>query len=152
MKLRLAEPKDSLAILHWRNDPHSRAMSRDQKHIDEVSHNLWFEKLLQNPKRLLLIGEMMDEAVGMVRFDQLINGTTWEVSIALAPQFRGQGLSKKLLEKSLNYFHSKYSEAVILAEIKQSNVPSRKLFESLGFQYVSTQGDILCFSYEEAYA
>jgi RimJ/RimL family protein N-acetyltransferase len=148
MKLRLAEIKDSLNILQWRNDPHTRAMSRHEDLIEVKDHSQWYEKSLQNPKRLLLVGELEDNAVGMVRFDRLQNAIDWEVSITLAPNYRGRGLSKNLLELACSCFISQYSNAGLIAEIKRCNTTSRRLFEGYGFKCISNEGDMLRYFYQ----
>ena len=92
--VRPARPADALDVLAWRNDPLTRAMSRDQEVVAEAAHLAWFTRALADPARTLLIGEAMGGKVGMVRIDR---GAETELSINLNPAFRGQGLSRPLL-------------------------------------------------------
>jgi UDP-2,4-diacetamido-2,4,6-trideoxy-beta-L-altropyranose hydrolase len=92
--VRPATAADALAVLAWRNDPHTRAMSRDQDEVDTAAHVAWFAAALADPRRTLLIGEADGEAIGMVRLD---HGDEPEVSINLNPAHRGRGLSAPLL-------------------------------------------------------
>lgn len=148
MNIRPAELKDSLDILRWRNDSQTRLMSRNQQVIEVEAHTQWYNHLLSNPNRLLLIGELSHQSFGMVRFDYLENNSKWEISITLAPEFRNRGLSKELLKRAITYFHSKFDNTEIIAEIKECNQASRKLFTGIGFNYISRVDDILCFSFQ----
>lgn len=146
MLIRLAKRNDAQDILRWRNDPHTRVMSRNEDPIDEQAHNVWFERILGNRDRVLLVGLILDRPIGMVRFDRQNGTTSWEINIALAPEERGKGLGKLLLTLSLAQFFATYPDATLLAEIKQRNVASRRLFESVGFLHESSDGEILQFS------
>lgn len=152
MNIRPAEPKDSLDILYWRNDPLTRLMSRNQEIIELEKHAHWFANALNNPRKILLIGEVAKQASGMVRFDQLNYSNTWEISITLAPECRNQGLSKILLKLAIANFRSRFNDVEIIAEIKTTNQASKKLFMGMGFNYISTQKNISCFSFQEEFA
>lgn len=132
MLIRLADRQDAQYILRWRNDPQTRAMSRNDAQIDECAHNAWFERVLGNRDRLLLVG-ITNRPIGMVRFDRQNGTTSWEISIALAPEERGNGTGRFLLNLALAQFFATHPKATLLAEIKQHNVASRRLFESLDF-------------------
>lgn len=146
MLIRLAERKDAQDILRWRNDPQTRTMSRNDGLIDAQTHNTWFERALGNRDILLLVGVMLDRPIGMVRFDRQNDTTSWEVSIALAAEERGKGLGKLLLTLAVELFFVTYPASTLLAEIKQCNVASRRLFESAGFLHESRDGEMLKFS------
>ncbi|KTD69649.1 MULTISPECIES: GNAT family N-acetyltransferase [Legionella] len=148
MNIRPAELKDSLDILRWRNDTHTRLMSRNQQVVAVDEHSQWYTRLLSNPNRMLLIGELVNQSLGMVRFDRLENSSQWEISITLAPEFRNRGLSKELLEQAISYFRSKFNNGEIIAEIKEGNQASRKLFTRVGFNYISRTDEMLCFSFQ----
>jgi RimJ/RimL family protein N-acetyltransferase len=146
MLVRLAECKDASDILRWRNDPLTRAMSRNNAPIGEQAHNAWFERARRNRDRVLLVGVVLGRPIGMVRFDRLNCTASWEINIALAPEERGKGMGKMLLALALSRFFATYPEATLLAEINQSNVVSRRLFESAGFFHESSDGAMLQFS------
>lgn len=151
MNIRPAEPKDSLDILRWRNDSLTRLMSRNQHIIELEEHTQWYANVLSYPNRILLIGELANQSLGMVRFDHLEHSNQWEISITLAPEFRSQGLSKELLTIAIAYFRSKFEHEEIIAEIKESNQASKKLFTGIGFNYISIAEDILCFSFQKEF-
>ncbi|MDZ4374993.1 MAG: GNAT family protein [Phenylobacterium sp.] len=126
LTLRRATAADALDVLAWRNDPQTRAMSRDTSEVESAAHLAWFERALADPARTILIGEVGGRKVGMVRFD---HGDETEVSINLAPDHRGQGLSHPLLMKALAGI-----QGDVWAEIRIENAASIRLFERAGFE------------------
>lgn len=148
MKIRVAEPEHALDILCWRNDNTSRIMSRREDMISVEEHMAWFNNLLQDPDKVLLIGFLLDKPIGMVRFDRLCETKSWEISIVVNPANRGQGIGKTLLSYTLQHFSTIFSQARLIAEMKSENITSRKLFESLGFVLQSDKQNLLVFSRE----
>jgi RimJ/RimL family protein N-acetyltransferase len=68
----------------------------------------------------------------MVRFERQDRG--WEIHYSIARVFRGRGLGRPLLETALLDL-SAYAPGVLLfGQVKDTNNPSRKIFESLGFK------------------
>jgi len=130
MIVRRATAEDALDVLAWRNDPLARAMSRTQDLVEEAGHVAWFSKAINDPRRTVLIGEVDDQKIGMVRFD---HGDGTEVSININPPFRGRGLGYQLLSDALAYV-----SGPIIAEIKEENLASLRLFERAGFVFERT--------------
>ena len=126
LRLRPAEPGDWADLLVWRNDPHTRAMSRTSEAIEEAAHRRWFEQALADPARVLLIAELDGESVGVVRLD---HGSDTEISINLSPAHRGRGLGRRMLEAALATTPER-----LTAWIKDENRASRRLFEQCGFE------------------
>lgn len=146
LKLRRADPADSLDIWNWRNDSHTRAMSKTSDLITWHRHCKWLADALDNKNSMLYIGEL-DPApakVGIVRFDLLENNFFAEVSINLNPQLRSQGFGKSLLSLAIQEFF-KYCSKDLIAEVKAENIPSIKMFTKLGFQETGTEGEIKSF-------
>jgi ribosomal protein S18 acetylase RimI-like enzyme len=132
LEVRQALPEDVMDILRWRNDPHACAMSRQCGSIDEAVHRSWYSQALNDPDRLLIIGVLMSQKVGIVRFDRE-QQALWEVSITMAAEARGCGLGRRLLEMALECLYFAHAPAEVLAVAKLSNEPSLRLFQSLGF-------------------
>jgi len=144
--LRPATSGDALDILRWRNDPHTRSMSRDTSVIDVDAHLAWFAKALQDPSRLLLVAEAEGEKLGMVRFDE-VDGC-WEVNINLAPEVRGQGLGAPLLKAGLSHFAERRPMVAVEAEIRPENAASIRIFESAGFRALPPEGGLLRYAWQ----
>ena len=139
LEVRRALPEDVMDILRWRNDPHARTMSRQQEQIDEAVHRSWYSQALNDSDRLLIVGMLMGQKVGIVRFDRR-QSLLWEVNIALAPEARGYGLGRRLLKMALDCLQGAHVQAEIVAVAKLLNEPSLRLFESLGFARESDDG------------
>ena len=132
LRVRPAAPADAQDLLRWRNDPLARAMSRNQAPILEEAHSAWYTAACRDPDSMLLIGCVGERPVGMVRFDRR-PPSAWEASILLAPQARGRGLGRPLLESALGRLEALRGPTVVLAQVRDSNTASIRLFESLGF-------------------
>jgi RimJ/RimL family protein N-acetyltransferase len=132
MQLRRATSDDALDVLDWRNDPHSREMSRQKQIIATDAHLIWFAAALQDRQKLLLIGERGGEKVGMVRFDDAGRGV-WTTSIAVAPACRGRGMGSLLLSNSVDFLVRNAAVRQIDAEVMTENTASRRIFEKCGF-------------------
>lgn len=133
LAVRSALPADAPEILRWRNDPLVRAMSRTGEPITEGAHLAWYTAACRDPGRMLLIGCRGDRSIGMVRFDHR-PPSAWEASIVLAPEARGRGVGVDLLALGLGRLESLQGPTVVLAEIRDSNPASIRVFESLGFR------------------
>ena len=135
IKIRLITPADELLLLRWANDPEARMQSFNQKLISAEEHAQWFANKLSDPDSLILIGE--DEhglPLGLVRFD--INREKAEalISISIDQSLRGLGLSTKLLKSALQYWHSIALNIKLIAEVRDSNRRSQRLFIQLQFK------------------
>jgi RimJ/RimL family protein N-acetyltransferase len=135
MRLRPATEADALDVWAWRNDPLTRAMSRNQDVVEKADHLAWFTRALADPNRTLLIGEVEGEKVGMVRFD---HGDETEVSINVNPAHRSRGYGYSLLSEAV-----KRADGDVWAEIKAENAASRRLFERVGFELQGGRDDRL---------
>ncbi|OIO80978.1 hypothetical protein AUJ84_02055 [Candidatus Pacearchaeota archaeon CG1_02_32_132] len=144
IRLRKATIEDSSDLFSWRNDPVTRAMSRDTGPISRESHEVWYKRALADPKKSILIGENEEDQIGMVRFDYQDSPRTAEININLNPAMRGRGYGQTLLNESCEYAFSHLGIERIYAEIKPSNLPSIKIFERRGFKYLpSDKGSML---------
>ncbi|NMB46389.1 MAG: GNAT family N-acetyltransferase [Firmicutes bacterium] len=70
-----------------------------------------------------------------------LRGHTAQIlSIAVHPSYRGQGIGHALLQKAIAYLATTPATLVKL-EVRPDNVPARRLYESMGFQAISTSED-----------
>ena len=143
--LRQATADDCHDLLAWRNDPHTRAMSRQTGEIGLDQHLAWFARVLGDHRRYFLIGMQDQRKVGLVRFDQE-GDSRWEVGINLNPAERGKGLGKALLAAAVGHFWTAKPGVKLLAEVRLENTASRKIFEACGFHWVGQ--DAICNHFE----
>ncbi|MBT4884519.1 MAG: GNAT family N-acetyltransferase, partial [Legionellales bacterium] len=133
---------DSQDLFTWRNDAHTRLMSKNSLPVTITEHEHWFTTTLsKNNKCLLICINPQHEKLGMVRFD--MSGKTTEISINIAPKQRGKGLAIACLNNAVQYFKNNYSNYKILtANIKNSNLASQKCFTAIGFNLTTTRNDM----------
>lgn len=144
MLVRPAQKSDSDDLLEWRNDPHSQKMFFNSHKVDFEEHTSWLKKNLTSDRYITYIGELKGKNIGVCTFVLDDKNKSADVSINLSPEFRGRGLAKLLLFNSINRFLSNYN-ASIEARIKVQNKQSIKLFNSVGFELVDEQQDVLFF-------
>jgi len=95
---RPATLQDARLLWQWRNDPVTRAGSRNSEPVPWPEHLAWVESSLIREDRLLLVLEDETGPAGTVRWDLGQEGEhEWEVSITVAPERRGQSLSRPIL-------------------------------------------------------
>ena len=133
MILRRASRADAADMLAWRNDPTTRAMSRNSEAITEGEHIVWLETALADPHCVLFIAEEGSDKLGMVRVDR------GEVSINVSPAFRGNGYGKRLLSMAVARF------GMLQAHVRSENTASRRLFEGAGFMLMGEEDGFICY-------
>lgn len=132
MHAREATEADAELLLGWRNDPRTRQSSRTTAVVPLAEHLTWLRGVLADPDRLLYVVERDGEPVGTVRFDLREPGL-WEVSITLAPSWRGRGLSSAVLAEGERTLRTCHLAADILAAVHEGNAASGALFERAGY-------------------
>jgi len=142
LNLRPAGMDDAKQLFDWRNDADSRAAAVITDEVEWDDHVLWLQRSLARKDRLLFIGEARrtDEAVGMVRLDQLA-AQLWEISLVVCPSYRGRGWARKLLASGLNHC----GRADFVARIRPESLRSRSLFEGLGFKLATTSDGLMLY-------
>ncbi|TCI05369.1 UDP-2,4-diacetamido-2,4,6-trideoxy-beta-L-altropyranose hydrolase [Corallincola luteus] len=129
-QVRAATAMDKDLLYRWQTAPGVRDYSRTPEPPSYQTHCQWFEKVLADNERSLLILELSDDAVGMLRFDRQQEG--WEISILIAPEHQGKGLARTALD------WAKQSQFTpIFAEVHPDNLVSQQLFSRAGFKRLS---------------
>ena len=126
---RKATADDTQEIFEWRNDPITRSMFFEQNEILWENHVNWFNSTLKNPERILIIGELSKEKIGVVRFD--ITKQEAYISININPSYRGKKLAPTLLLAAQK--HLPQNIEILTAEIKNKNTASIKSFQKAGY-------------------
>lgn len=131
LALRTATRDDADRLLGWRNDPETRASSFDGKAVTREGHLAWLQATLANSDRALLIATLdADAPVGVLRLDR--QGRTATISVTVAPEARGHGLSVPLIRAGLRTAGVLGCDLVD-AFIRPENLPSLRAFSSAGF-------------------
>jgi UDP-2,4-diacetamido-2,4,6-trideoxy-beta-L-altropyranose hydrolase len=135
LRVRHARLQDEALLLTWANDPITRSNAFSPDVIPAETHRRWFRSRLREMERCrLYIVETNDGVpLGQVRFEK--KDQVWHIDYSLASHFRGRGLGCPLLEAALLKQREKEPGSLVLGLVKDSNQPSRKVFESLGFDF-----------------
>jgi RimJ/RimL family protein N-acetyltransferase len=134
--------KDSELLLKWRNHPDTR---RNSLHTEEVSpedHARWFQNMIINRPQEVLVATIEGEPVGVIRFDWSPGNDTCEISLTVAPEHRGKGVGFAMAE---NFIHDMHNVRIV-ARIKAHNLPSRRIFEKLGFHTIGDDKELLLYA------
>ena len=148
LQCRLISLVDSKEVLDWRNDPATREMSMNTSVISWNDHSEWFSKMLDSPTRIGFIGELGGEKIGVVFMH--IHKSKAKVSINLNPAHRGKKLAGLLLRKSMievQKLNLKIDQ--FIAEIKNANTRSAKIFVQNGFVLNVVAGGFSVYSYKQ---
>lgn len=128
--LRPARAEDEQLLLTWANDKLVRANAFDPRPIAPQDHHRWLSSRLADPTncRLLVAETSSGIPLGQVRFDR--RDQAWVIDYSVAPQFRGRGLGKAILQAAIGQM--KPGETIV-GEVLANNLASHKVFQSLGF-------------------
>lgn len=137
MKIRDAVETDLPAIVEIYNAAILGRMACGYMEPVSVESRLhWYREHPPN-RRPIWVMEIDDKIAGWLSF-QFFYGTpayhaTAEISIYIAPNYRGMGIGKKLLDRAISESY-KLGIKTLIGFIFADNLPSLKLFEKLGFQ------------------
>jgi len=124
---------DVSLVYDWRNAPEVRGVSRTGAEIPWEHHRRWFDGVLADPRRELVIVELDGAPAAVVRFDFEPDMEEAEVSVVVGPRFRGRGLAATLLSSAIGLVRGERDRPRLVAEIRRGNEASRSLFSRVGF-------------------
>jgi RimJ/RimL family protein N-acetyltransferase len=131
LTLRPATAADAPLLREWRNEPATRAASRNTGEVGEAEHVAWLESAMADPDWRLFVAERDERPVGQVRFYR--SGDTWEISVSLAPELRGGGLGAAVIDAGVERLRADGAEGTVEAWVRTGNQPSLRAFENGGF-------------------
>jgi RimJ/RimL family protein N-acetyltransferase len=127
LKLRFATEADAEQLLEWRNDPLSRRNARNTGIISWSTHTEWLRESLASASRKVFVAEKDNRAVGTCRLDY--SDSSCELSWIVAPEHRGQGIGKAMVQLLIEQAGS----PTLIAEIRVENEPSMRIARGLTF-------------------
>lgn len=134
LTVRPATAADSAFVHEGRNAEAVRRVSRSSAPIAWADHQRWFDAVLADPCRELLVGHLEGEPVGVLRYDLEADGRRAEVSLYLAPGREGQGLGHELLAAAETWLRrERPGVRTLVAEVLSGNRASLQLFEQGGY-------------------
>lgn len=137
LKLRQVTVADEKNVFEWRNHSNIREVSVNKDVIAWQNHQVWFKSTLQNSNIVMLIAELDETPVGVVRFD--IKHEQAEVSIYLVQQTESKGLGYSLLISAEQWLlKMRLSLKEFNATVLEGNSASHLLFKKADYQLVTS--------------
>jgi pseudaminic acid synthase len=131
LALRPATADDGPALLAWRNDATTRAMSLQTDVVTEEAHRAWLARSLAATDRVLSIAVVGATAVGTVRLDRGEHDS-WEISLTVAPSERGKGHAAAML-RAAERLAVERGALRLTAVLKKENAASLRAFQTAGY-------------------
>jgi len=135
ISLREVEADDCRLLFLWANEAGVRTNAINTDPIEWNDHVNWFSKILSGAKSRIFILERSGNPAGQARFD--LKEDHYIIDYSIDKNFRGQGFSKIMLEKSMNLI----GKAKFKAIVKTENLTSVAVFNSLNFEERETYMD-----------
>lgn len=147
INIKEVEKEDSEAVYTLSTSNSVRKYSKNSKLFSFESHQRWFEDAISNQNILFLVlkEKITNRFLGQIRFQR--EGNQMIISLSFTDFLRGKGVSGRLLVRAMQKAKNKFSCNHFIAEINERNIPSKKLFESLGFEKIYQENDILIYKY-----
>ena len=108
-----------------------------------------FEYELKNPLSLWLVAAEEGEIAGYVGTQTVMDESDM-MNIAVAPDFRRQGIAEKLIDVLIDLLNERQSKSLTL-EVRVSNAPAISLYQKLGFSQVGLRRGYYRNPREDAY-
>ena len=132
-------------VFEWRNDKITREMSFSSEKINKLEREGEIS-IMNDKNQFVYIGIEEEGRVGICRFNLDQKNNIAEVSINLNPKMRGKNYGFQLLSQSIERFFEKH-KIDLIAKIKETNEPSKKLFSKAGFFIHDKEDNFLYYKY-----
>jgi len=132
-----ADRADAALLLDWRNDPLTRAASRQTEAISVEDHAKWLVDTIAHTDRRLMVAEIDGEPVGTIRLDI---DSFCELSWTVSPKARQRGVGRRMVEEMIQML-----ALPMRAVVRKTNLASRKIALACGFKCLSESHDWMTF-------
>jgi RimJ/RimL family protein N-acetyltransferase len=146
--LRRAAREDATAIWELRNSPDVRATSRRRHELDRVEFEQEIAAAIDDPRAEVLVVEVDGETAGYVRIEPRDTDDEFEIGIAVAPAWRGQGIGTSAIAEATDVFLESRPDAEIVALVRPENAGSARAFESAGYRRTGESGEFSMYRSE----
>jgi ribosomal-protein-alanine N-acetyltransferase len=126
-----------LEPLTWRDIPALAAIEREVFPDDAWTEATWWAELAQRPRRDYTVARDVAGVAGYAGLD-LAGEVADVMTVAVAPDRRGSGLGRRLLEHLLAQAAGHGASRVML-EVRADNTAALALYEQAGFEVVHTR-------------
>jgi len=127
---------DSLLIYLWRSEPDTYIYTKSRSVPSQEVHTAWTQDRLESlSKEPYFAYEISDHLSAVTRLEILDSDSdNYEISILVAPNWRGLGLASFCISDSINFASKNLGAKTILANIHNKNLASINLFKKCGFK------------------
>jgi [ribosomal protein S18]-alanine N-acetyltransferase len=124
--------------VHWTDIEALAALERDVFTDDAWSAATWWSELAARPRRSYVVHEGPDGTIdGYAGVD--LGGEVADVmTMAVAPQARGAGLGRRLLDELVSRAEAD-AAAYLMLEVRADNTPAQKLYTARGFEVLTVR-------------
>lgn len=125
---------DAKILFDWANEAYVRANSFSPEPILWDQHIAWLKAKLASPDSHIFLFFEEDEPIGQVRFDKIYGA--FEIDYSVGRNKRGRGLGSLMLKLAIEKLIEVEAGQLpiqVFGQVKSSNLPSIKIFRSLGF-------------------
>lgn len=141
----MASTAEHCEFIYSLQTPEARRYSRTPEVPAFVDHQRWYQNFLARRDAVLFIVMKQGQPAGFLRLDG-IDGESPEISIVTAPAFQGQGIASFAIRQGIAMLPGRE----LIGAVHRDNLASKTLFERLGFQLTSHDGDFLEYRYLSA--
>jgi len=135
----LANKNDVKQVYQWQIQPETRRYSLNTDIPTWEGHSKWMAKKLASHDNYFYIIEVKSKhgkcsSAGVVRLDH-VSGSTYLLSIFIAPEFHGNGIA----QHALTYIDNVHADLTINATVLSENIASVKLFTRAGYRQIAAE-------------
>jgi RimJ/RimL family protein N-acetyltransferase len=144
LTLRKATLEDGPFLLRVRNADDVRLQSKNQELISGETHEKWLTQNLGDADSAIWIIERQQEKLGYIRarkLEQPGESGKWLLSIALDFSSRGRGYGTWAITEACRLLRTDYRAETIVAEVKNKNSVSLRVFTKMGFVPAANAGE-----------
>ena len=122
------------------NDPIVRRNSFNQEIISYESHCKWYKSTVEDENTLFFLVFESDSFVGQIRFKRNdIYSEECVISLSISESCSGKHISEDFIRLGICELQNNWKNIkFIIAEVKDDNIASNKLFSNMEFELVST--------------
>ena len=133
ISFRLATIDDTDIMFEWQSQLETRRYARTQIVPSHDEHTKWVKDTISNPDKLLLLIIHNRKPSGVLRFDNMNEPDTSEVSIFIEPTKHGLGIASIALKLG----RALKPHDTIFGHVHPDNIASHKLFKTAGYTPIS---------------
>ena len=135
--LRKATSADAEDLFNLANEDTVRKSSFSSGKVEWGHHVKWLGEKLADSNCLFFVVDYLSRFVGQVRLDMIPLQREAMISISLAKNIRGLGLSPSVINRSIEeLLKIRKDVKLIKAYVKDGNIPSVRAFEKAGFRFL----------------